>query len=229
MPLPQLDFKGPNRKYVYGITGITWPTGEVFNEGQAAYIEKCEECVVQVDAKTSKVFVDQCKDLTIEIHVSPTTSTIEIRESKNLNIVLKDESVVVNTIMIDDSENVRISITNSKTQLEKIWWHKVSGVSVTGNPDLGVLRLDKLKDNNEIVKFQHVCQVKEDGTFTIDPVLRDQGYPMTEAELIYHKEQERIGSEGMLKEMLKGIRMDEKEFYSQMRDKMDNRPSGSNS
>lgn len=52
---------------------------------------------------------------------------------------------------------------------------------------------------------------------------------MTEAELIYHKEQERIGSEGMLKEMLKGIRMDEKEFYSQMRDKMDNRPSGSNS
>lgn len=74
--------------------------------------------------------------------------------------------------MIDQSDNVTIHVSDCQSQLEKVWWHKVSKVNINRGVDLGMFLLDKIEENNKIQIFQHVCKVQPDNTFSKEPVMR---------------------------------------------------------
>ena len=49
-------------------------------------------------------------------------------------------------------------------QVSKVYVNHVGGA--------GLILLDKMEECNRITMFQHVCTVKEDGTFTKEPIMR---------------------------------------------------------
>eukprot|EP00116_Pleurobrachia_bachei_P009989 sb/3470251/ len=168
---------------------------------ESVYLVDCNNCVVTVASKCTKVSIENCKDTKVILKFGNITSFLEVINCTNSEVTL-GEGVFISTIMVDGSTGVTIRVSNPVKQLEKIWWHKVSKLNVDRGAELGLFLLDKIPENNEITKFQHVCKVKPDNTFSKEPVMRENGYPVTEEEKLAAEEKMKEYDQHML-EMIK--------------------------
>ncbi|KAL5260623.1 hypothetical protein ACHWQZ_G010692 [Mnemiopsis leidyi] len=169
--LPGLNFSGPSRKTVQDLT-----EGEhEFNirPNESVYFINCSDSTLSVNSRSAKVSAENLKNCTINVKYTPLTSFVEIVNCDGLHVHLA-EGVSVNTITIDGSDHVTIHVVNAQEQVSGIWWHKVSKVYVDRGGEQGLFLLDKLEENNKITMFQHVCKPQPDGTFSKEPVMRDE-------------------------------------------------------
>lgn len=204
----QLNFNGPQRKTVKDLDG-----GEheyTTRPNESMYFLNCKDAAITVNSRCCKVSIENCKGSKIAIKYTPITSFCEIVNCDGVDVVLED-NVNLHTISIDQSESITIHVNKAVEQLEKVWWHKVSNVKVKakGSEGDGFL-LDKVPGNNKIQKFQHVCKPQPDGTFTKEPVMRENGYPITEKEKIIFDAKQEEFDQKMMAIVKESIRIEKK-------------------
>jgi len=156
------NLKKQNSIIVTKETGVTrtYETKEKITDLKkipTVYIKDCKDCVYTIDQRTTKLYIEKCTNLTINLNGSVLTRVAEIWNGDG---VVMNINTHVKTLQVDMIPNIHLNF-NSKKHFEdgSIVWNKVDAMKI---------KFQDAQEHDLVTGFDHMKSIFADSDKIVD-------------------------------------------------------------